>query len=77
MILYFSQFAGCTELTEKTLKQNFSYHYIISSEKMDSGDEELVLNKKYKVIKKIGSGSFGYIYKCTPFHHLGESIQKK
>lgn len=44
---------------------------------MDSGDEELVLSKKYKVIKRIGSGSFGYIYKCIPLTHLGEGIQKK
>ena len=44
---------------------------------MDSGDEELVLSKKYKVIKRIGSGSFGYIYKCMQYGDIGECIKKK
>ena len=28
------------------------------------GEDGLVLGKKFKVMGKIGSGSFGYIYKC-------------
>lgn len=31
---------------------------------MDNSDEGLVLDSKYRIIKKIGSGSFGYIYTC-------------
>lgn len=35
---------------------------------MQNSEGEQILAKKYQLIKKIGSGSFGYIYSCTFFH---------
>lgn len=32
---------------------------------MEGGEQQVVLNKKYKLLEKIGSGSFGSIYRCT------------
>lgn len=32
---------------------------------MDNEDEGLILGQKFKILKKIGSGSFGYIYVCN------------
>lgn len=34
---------------------------------MEGSDEGLVLAQKFKILKKIGSGSFGYIYCCNSF----------
>lgn len=28
-------------------------------------EEAVILNKKYKLLEKVGSGSFGSIYSCT------------
>ncbi len=44
---------------------------------MDNDEEGLILGQKFKILKKIGSGSFGYIYMCNFYHYLGESLTKK
>jgi hypothetical protein len=44
---------------------------------MDNDDEGLILGQKFKILKKIGSGSFGYIYMCNFYSNLGESLTKK
>ena len=44
---------------------------------MDNDDEGLILGQKFKILKKIGSGSFGYIYMCNFYSDLGESLTKK
>jgi hypothetical protein len=44
---------------------------------MEGTDEGLVLAQKFKILKKIGSGSFGYIYACKYIYILGESVTKK
>lgn len=31
---------------------------------MQANDEGLVLAQKFRILKKVGSGSFGYIYIC-------------
>ena len=37
----------------------------------------MVLIKKYRLLDKIGSGSFGSIYSCTPLLKLGEHVDNK
>ena len=44
---------------------------------IEGSDEGLLLAQKFKILKKIGSGSFGYIYTCTSIYYLGESVTKK
>lgn len=39
--------------------------YYILNWNMEGTDEGLILAQKFKILKKIGSGSFGYIYSCT------------
>lgn len=33
---------------------------------MEGNEQQVVLMKKYKLLEKIGSGSFGSIYRCSP-----------
>lgn len=37
-------------------------------------EESVILMKKYRLLEKIGSGSFGSIYACTPNIKLGQHV---
>jgi hypothetical protein len=44
---------------------------------MDNDDEGLILGQKFKILKKIGSGSFGYIYMCNCLQQFRLKFTKK
>lgn len=37
---------------------------------MDEDQNEIILIKKYKLLEKVGSGSFGSIYKCRIYFYF-------
>jgi hypothetical protein len=37
---------------------------------MDEDQNEIILIKKYKLLEKVGSGSFGSIFKCTIYFYF-------